>query len=79
MVKRSLKIVDKVIVAVSNDDTKDYLFTAEERVSLIKDSLFKDLNYKKKLENLVGEYKLDFKFLNSINLCFLSNTLGVII
>jgi len=26
------------------------------------------LNYKKKLENLVGEYKLDFKFLNSIPL-----------
>ena len=36
VVKRSLKIVDKVIVAVSNDDTKNYLFSADERVELIK-------------------------------------------
>ncbi len=42
VIQRSLKIVEKVIVAVSNDETKDYLFTAEERVSLIKNSLFKD-------------------------------------
>jgi len=54
VVKRSLKIVDKVIVAVSNDDTKDYLFTSEERVSLIKNSLFKDLNYKKNLIEVVS-------------------------
>ena len=54
VVKRSLKIVDKVIVAVSNDDTKDYLFTSEERVSLINNSLFKDLNYKKNLIKVVS-------------------------
>ena len=40
VVNRSLKIVDKVIIAVSNDDTKNYLFNAEERVSLIENSLF---------------------------------------
>jgi len=38
VVNRSLKIVDKVIIAVSNDDTKNYLFNAEERVSLIENS-----------------------------------------
>ena len=54
VIERSLKIVEKVIVAVSNDDTKDYLFTAEERVSLIKDSLFKDLKYKKKLIDVIS-------------------------
>jgi len=43
VIKRSLKIVDKLIVAVSNDYTKDYLFSSEERVSIIKNSLFKDL------------------------------------
>jgi len=47
VVKRSLKIVDKLIVAVSNDYSKDYLFSAEERVSIIKDSLFKDLKLSK--------------------------------
>ena len=46
VIKRSLKIVDKLIIAVSNDYSKDYLFTSEERVSIIKDSLFKDLKFK---------------------------------
>ena len=54
VIERSLKIVEKVIVAVSNDDTKDYLFTAEERVSLIKDSLFRDLKYKKKFIDVIS-------------------------
>ena len=48
VIKRSLKIVNKLIVAVSNDYSKDYLFSAEERVSIIKNSLFKDLKFKKK-------------------------------
>ena len=43
VIKRSLKIVNKLIVAVSNDYSKNYLFSSEERVSIIKDSLFKDL------------------------------------
>ena len=38
VVKRSLKIVDKLFIAVSNDYSKDYLFSAEERVSIIKNS-----------------------------------------
>ena len=46
VVKRSLKIVSKLIIAVSNDYAKDYLFSAEERVEIIKKALFKDLKYK---------------------------------
>ena len=42
-----MKIVNKLIVAVSNDYSKEYLFSAEERVSLIKNSLFKDLKFNK--------------------------------
>ena len=34
LIKRSLKIVDKLIVAASNDNSKDYLFSVEERVGL---------------------------------------------
>ena len=45
VIKRSLKIVNKLIVAVSNDYSNDYLFSAEERVSIIKNSLFKDLKF----------------------------------
>jgi len=45
VVKRSLKIVDKLFIAVSNDYSKDYLFSAEERVSIIEHSLFNDLKF----------------------------------
>ena len=47
VIKRALKIVNKLIVAVSNDYSKDYLFTADERVAIIKNALFKDLKFKK--------------------------------
>ena len=47
VIKRSLKIVDKLIIATSNDHSKDYLFSSEERVLIIKDSIFKDLKMKK--------------------------------
>ena len=47
VIKRSLKIVSNLIIAVSNDYSKDYLFSSEERVEIIKNSLFKDLRLKK--------------------------------
>ena len=47
VIKRSLMMVDKLIVAVSNDYSKDYLFSSEERVLIIKNSLFKDLRFSK--------------------------------
>ncbi len=46
IIKRSLKIVDQLIVGVSNSYSKEYLFTEDERVSIIKKSLFKDLKIK---------------------------------
>ena len=46
VIKRSLKIVDKLIIAASNDYSKEYLFSAEERVLIIKNSLFRDLKFK---------------------------------
>ena len=48
IIKRSLKVVDHLIVAVSNGHSKDYLFDADERVILIKKSLFQDLNFNPK-------------------------------
>ena len=46
VIKRSLKVVDKLIIAASNDYSKEYLFSAEQRVSIIKNSLFRDLKFK---------------------------------
>jgi pantetheine-phosphate adenylyltransferase len=53
IIKRSLKMVDKVIVAVSNDSIKNYLFSVEERVQIIKKSLFSDLKLNKKKINVI--------------------------
>ncbi len=47
VIKRALKIVDKLIIAISNDFSKDYFFTSEERVLITKNSLFKDLRMNK--------------------------------
>jgi len=49
VIKRALKIVNKLFVAVSDDNSKDYLFNSDERVNIIKESLFKDLKFKKNL------------------------------
>jgi len=48
VIRKSLKIVDKLIIAVSEDYAKDYLFSSEERVLIIKDALFKDLKFNNK-------------------------------
>jgi len=54
IIKRTLKIVNQLIVAVSNDNTKEYLFSEDERVSIIEDSLFKDLNFKRQSVKVVS-------------------------
>ena len=48
LIKKSLNIFDQVIVAVSDGNTKNYLFNAEEREQLIKKALFNDLKFNRK-------------------------------
>ena len=48
LIKKSLNIFDQIIVAISDGNSKNYLFTAEERQDLIKLALFKDLKLSKK-------------------------------
>ena len=48
VIKKSLKIFDKVIVATTDNINKDYHFSIDERLSIIKNSLFKDLKLNKK-------------------------------
>ena len=54
VIRRALKIVSKLIIAVSNDYSKNCLFSAEERVSIIKKALFKDLNFKNKIVKVLA-------------------------
>ena len=48
VIKKSLKIADRVIVATTDNISKDYFFSVEERISIINKSLFKDLKLNKK-------------------------------
>ena len=48
VIRKGLKVVDQIIVAISNGNNKDYLFNIEERISIVKTALFKDLKFNKK-------------------------------
>ena len=47
VIKKALKIVDQVIVAISNGNDKNYLFDIEERMEIVKKALFVDTKLKK--------------------------------
>ena len=47
VIKKALKIVDRVIIAVSENSNKNYLFDINERLNIINNALFKDLKMKK--------------------------------
>ncbi len=48
VIKKSLKLFNKVIVAVSDVENKDYLFNSDERINIVKKALFTDLKLSKK-------------------------------
>ena len=48
VIKKGIKLFDKVIVAVSDVNNKEYLFNAEERIEIVKKALFSDLKLNKR-------------------------------
>ena len=48
LIKKALNIFDNLIIAISDGNNKEYLFSAEEREYLVKKSLFSDLKFKKR-------------------------------
>ena len=48
VIKKALKFVDKVVVAISDGNQKNFLFQIEERVDIVKKALFSDLKFTKK-------------------------------
>ena len=48
VIKKALKIVDNVIVAISETDNKNYFFDPQERMNIVKKALFSDLKFNKK-------------------------------
>ena len=47
VIQKSLKIIDKVIVAISNSNQKNYLFSIDERIEIVNKALFSDLRFNK--------------------------------
>ena len=64
VIRKSLKIFDRVVVAAAENINKDYLFSSDERVEIIKDSLFKDLKLNKKKILVIPFNTLTIKLCN---------------
>ena len=53
VIKKALKLFDKLVVAISDDGNKNYLFEADERIEIVKKALFFDLKLNKKNINII--------------------------
>ena len=54
VIKKSLKIFDKIVVAVSDSENKNYLFDSFERIEIVKKALFSDLKLNKKKISVIS-------------------------
>ena len=54
LITKGLKVVDKVIVAISNAINQEHLFSVDERMLLIKNALYKDLKINKKKVKIIS-------------------------
>ena len=72
VIKKSLNIFDRIIVAATDNVNKNYHFLIEERVSIINNSLFMDLKLNKKKIKVVS-----FDYL-TIELCKKYNANAII-
>ena len=54
VIKKSLKLFDKIVVGVSDESNKSYLFSSEERIEIVNKALFKDLKLNKKKIRVVS-------------------------
>ena len=48
VIKKALRLFDKIVVGVSNVSNKDYLFRSDERIDIVNKALFDDLKLNKK-------------------------------
>tara|TARA_B100001989_G_C24472797_1_gene430141 strand:- start:106 stop:588 length:483 start_codon:yes stop_codon:yes gene_type:complete len=72
VIKKSLKIFDRLIVAATDNSDKNYYFSIEERVDIINNSLFKDLKLDKKKIKVISFSSL------TIDLCRKYNASAII-
>tara|TARA_B100000424_G_C22637436_1_gene352664 strand:- start:75 stop:566 length:492 start_codon:yes stop_codon:yes gene_type:complete len=63
IIKKSFKIVDKLIIATTDNSEKENFFSIEERLEILKKCLFSDLKLNKKKIKIVSFNNL------TVNLC----------
>ena len=54
IIKKALKLFDKIVVGVSNVSNKNYLFKSEERIDIVNKALFIDLKLNRKKISVVS-------------------------
>ena len=54
VIKKGLKLFDRIIVAVSDVNNKDYLFNSDERTDIVNKALFSDLKLNKKKISIIS-------------------------
>ena len=54
VIKKALKLFDKIIVGVSDESNKNYLFSSDERIEIVNKALFKDLRLNRKKIKVVS-------------------------
>ena len=67
VIKKSLKIFDKLIVATTDNTDKNYFFSIEERIDIINNSLFKDLKFDKKKIKVISFSNLTIELCKKYN------------
>ena len=67
VIKKSLKIFDRLIIATSDNNNKNYYFSIEERIDIINNSLFKDLRFDKKKIKVVAFSNLTIELCKKFN------------
>lgn len=72
VIKKSLKIFDKLIVATTDNTDKNYFFSIDERIDIINNSLFKDLRLDKRKIKVISFDNL------TIDLCKKYNASAII-
>ena len=72
VIKKSLNIFDRVVVATTDNVNKNYYFSIEERLDIINNSIFKDLKLNKKKIKVISFDNL------TIDLCKKYNAQAII-
>ena len=67
VIKKSLNIFDKLIIATTDNNDKDYFFSINERIEIINNSLFKDLKLNKKRIKVISFNNLTIELCKKYN------------